>query len=120
MSYTLVSNGNTSHIQMGGPRRFAEILSEEEYDGLCAGSLIGVTADGALLDPSSPLQPGAEIILRPPDFDHDFVGFGFQVNNHGETVNLRELLAIRAYKQCTGKDLSALTLTEIRSLVAAK
>ena len=114
MSYMVQKNGKKTERFHAGDVRLAELLTEEEYDRVSEGTLVALGTDGALLDLSSPLADGQEIVLRPPCPESDFKGFGFSINSAGEVVGISELMAIRKYEEENDIDLYEMSLEEIR------
>jgi len=70
MPYTLVVDGKIKDIHLGGERTLAEILSEDEYQGIRNGVLIAIHKGGILSLTSrleSQEQSGTIRLLHPED-----------------------------------------------------
>jgi hypothetical protein len=117
MAFVLVRDGKRLPIGLGGSRKLAEILSDDEYDRVRAGTLVAVTEGGGLMSLDSPLAEGQVVTLRPPRHETDLAGFGFAINRAGDIVGISELLAIRKYEEIMGEDVYELPLEDIRRRV---
>lgn len=65
MSYFITRGGVRTEITLEGRRTLAEVLSEEEYEAIVHREIAAFTPSGGLMDLSSPLEEGQEIVLRP-------------------------------------------------------
>lgn len=66
MPYIVIYNGVMQKRYLLGSRPFAEVLTASEIDKVRKGILVGTNARGDILNLSSPLEEGAEVILRQP------------------------------------------------------